>query len=49
MAETHIVLDMADDKNILEKRPFVFENLDPMLKQAAEWVLNGPFIYVSDD
>jgi hypothetical protein len=43
------VLDGADDKESLEKKPFMFEELDPMFKQATEIVLSGPFIYVSDD
>ena len=43
------VLDVADDKESLEKEPFVFEELDPMFRQATEKVLSGPFIYVSDD
>jgi len=43
------VLDGADTKESLEKKPFVFEELDPMFKQATDMVLSGPFIYVSDD
>jgi len=43
------VLDRADDKESLEKKPFVFEELDPMFRQATEMVLSGPFVYVSDD
>jgi hypothetical protein len=43
------VLDGADDKESLENKPIVFEKLDPMFQQATQWVLSGPFIYVSDD
>ena len=43
------VLDGADDKESLEKRPLVLEKLDLMFKQATETVLSGPFVYVSDD
>ncbi|KIM92225.1 hypothetical protein PILCRDRAFT_810256 [Piloderma croceum F 1598] len=43
------VLDGADDKESLEKKPLVIEELDPMIRQATELVLSGPFIYVSDD
>ena len=43
------VLDGADDKESLEKKPSVFSKLDPMFKQATEMVLSGPFIYISDD
>jgi len=43
------VLDRADDKESLEKRPLVFKKLDLMFKQATETVLSGPYVYVSDD
>ena len=43
------MLDGADDKECLEKKPFAFEVLDSMFKQATEMVLSGPSIYVSDD
>lgn len=43
------VLDAADDLETLENKPFVFEELDSMFKQATELVLSGPFVYVSED
>ena len=43
------MLDRADDKESLEKRPLVFKKLDLMFKQATETVLSGPYVYVSDD
>src|SRR4051794_1009977 len=43
------VLDGADDLETLEKRPFAFEELDVMFKQATEKVLSRPFVYISDD
>lgn len=43
------VLDAADDKETLEKKPLRVEDLDPMFRQATEVVLSGPYIYISDD
>lgn len=43
------VLDGADDLETLRKKPFAFEELDVMFKQATEKVLSGPFVYISDD
>ena len=43
------VLDGADDLETLQNKPFIYEDLDTMFKQATEKVLSGPFVYVSED
>jgi len=43
------VLDAADDLETLQNKPFIYEDLDMMFKQATEKVLSGLFVYVSED